>query len=153
ICDAKFGYIYRWDGDAVDLVADYNAPPAFADARRGLRIRPPPRTPVGRMLATKTTVHIADLAAEPIYIEERHPTVVAGVELGGIRTVLAVPMRKENELVGVFIIYRQEVRPFTDKQIALVSNFAAQLSSLSRTRGCSTSFVNRCNTRPRLARC
>jgi hypothetical protein len=67
ICDAKFGYVYRWDGDALDLVAAYNAPPAFADARRGLRIRPNPRMPVGRMLATKTTVHVADLAAELIY--------------------------------------------------------------------------------------
>jgi transcriptional regulator with GAF, ATPase, and Fis domain len=78
------------------------------------------------MLATKTTVHVADLAAESIYIEERDPVMVASVELGGIRTLLAVPMLKENELIGAFMIYRQEVRSFTDKQIALVSNFAAQ---------------------------
>jgi GAF domain-containing protein len=126
ICDAKFGYVYRWDGDALDFVASYNVPPAFADARRGLRIRPNPRMPVGRMLATKTTVHVADSAAERIYTEERDPAIVAGVELGGIRTLLAVPMLKENELIGAVFIYRQEVRPFSDKQIALVSNFAAQ---------------------------
>jgi GAF domain-containing protein/anti-sigma regulatory factor (Ser/Thr protein kinase) len=126
ICDAKFGYIYRWDGDALYLVADYNTPPAFADAHRGLRIHPTPRMPVGRMLATKTTVQVADLAAEPIYTEDRDPRAAAAVELGGIRTLLAVPMLKENELIGAFIIYRQEVWPFTDKQIALVSNFAAQ---------------------------
>jgi hypothetical protein len=67
ICDAKFGYIYRWDGDALVLVAAFNAPPAFADARRGSQIRPNPRMPVGRLLATKTTVQVADLAAETIY--------------------------------------------------------------------------------------
>jgi two-component system, NtrC family, sensor kinase len=82
ICDAKFGYVYRWDGDALDFVASYNVPPAFADARRGLRIRPNPRMPVGRMLATKTTVHVADFAAERIYTEERDPAIVAAVELG-----------------------------------------------------------------------
>jgi GAF domain-containing protein len=71
------------------------------------------------------TVHVADLAAEPMYAE-RDPTMVAGVELGGIRTVLLVPMLKENELIGVFFLSRKEVRPFADKQIALVENFAAQ---------------------------
>ena len=125
ICDANFGYIYRWRGDALDLVAAYNLPPAFAEARRG-RIPLNPRWPIGRMLATRTTVHVADCAAEPLYTEERDPLWVEGVELGGIRTLLAVPMLKENEPIGAFIIYRQEVRPFTDKQIALVSNFAAQ---------------------------
>jgi hypothetical protein len=78
------------------------------------------------MLATKTTVHVADLVAEPVYTEERDPTIVAGVELGGIRKFLLLPMLKENELIGVFSLYRQEVRPFNDKQIALVTNFAAQ---------------------------
>ena len=101
ICDAKFGYIYRWDGDAFDLVATYNVPPAFASARRGLRIHPKPGMPVGRMLATKTTVHVTDVAAEPIYTEERDPAIVTAVEIGGVRTLLAVPMLKESELIGV----------------------------------------------------
>jgi len=78
------------------------------------------------MLATKTTVHIADLAAEPMYAEERDPSFVAAVELGGTRTLLDVPMLKENELIGAIIVYRQEVRPFSEKQIELVQNFAAQ---------------------------
>ena len=78
------------------------------------------------MVATKAVVHVADVAAEPGYIEQRDPAVVAAVELGGVRTILAVPMLKENELIGAFTLYRQEVRPFTDKQIALVTNFAAQ---------------------------
>ena len=77
------------------------------------------------MMATKTVVHIADVAAMQAYLK-RDPAFVAAVELGGMRTFLAVPMLKEDELIGAFIVYRQEVRPFTDKQIALVKNFAAQ---------------------------
>ena len=77
------------------------------------------------MVATKTVTHVADLAAERGYAE-RDPQFVAGIELGGIRTLLSVPMLKENELVGALTIYRNEVRPFTDKQIELVQNFAAQ---------------------------
>jgi GAF domain-containing protein len=125
ICDATFGNIYRWDGNALHLVGTHNTPPAYAEVRRRSPIRPDPRRPMGRMLATKMTVHVADLAAEPMYAE-RDPTMVAGVELGGIRTLLLVPMLKENELIGVFFLSRKEVRPFTDKQIALVENFAAQ---------------------------
>jgi GAF domain-containing protein len=79
-----------------------------------------------RAFATKTTVHVADLAAEPMFAEERDPTLVAGAELGGIRTLLLVPMLKESELIGVFFLSRKEVRPFTDRQIELVKNFAAQ---------------------------
>jgi GAF domain-containing protein len=78
------------------------------------------------MLASKTVAHITDLAAEEVYTERRHPSAVAAVELGGVRTVLLVPIVKEDELIGVFSLYRQEVRPFTDKQIALVQNFASQ---------------------------
>ena len=77
------------------------------------------------MIANKKVVHIADLRAEKAYVD-RDPWIVAGVELASVRTVLMVPMLKENELIGAFSVYRQEVRPFTDKQITLVSNFAAQ---------------------------
>jgi two-component system, NtrC family, sensor kinase len=126
ICDAKFGNIYRWDGDALHLVATHNTPPGFAEFRRRSPIRSSPKNVVGRTIATKTAVHVADLAAEQSYIEQRDPNYVAAVELGGVRTFLAVPMLKENELIGLFTLYRQEVRPFTDKQIALVTNFAAQ---------------------------
>jgi GAF domain-containing protein len=126
LCDAKFGNIFRWDGDALHLVATHNTPPAFAEARRSLPLRPNKENPIGRVLATRTVIHVADLAGDERYTERRDPDVVAAVELGGIRTFVAVPMLKENNLIGALIVYRQEVRPFTDKQIELVQNFAAQ---------------------------
>ena len=126
ICDAKFGNIFRWDGAALHLVATYNTPPAFSQLRSRSPFRPNPENPIGRLLATKAAVHVANLAAEQLYIEKSDPNVVAAVELGGIRTFVAVPMLKESELIGAIIVYRQEVRPFTDKQIALVASFAAQ---------------------------
>ena len=126
ICDAKFGNIFRWDGDAMHLVATHNTPPAFAEYRKRRPLPLKPNLPFGRMVEAKAVVHCADAAALPAYTEERDPDVVAAVELGGIRTFVAVPMLTENKLIGALIVYRQDVRPFTDKQIQLVKNFAAQ---------------------------
>jgi GAF domain-containing protein len=124
ICDAKFGNIYSRDGDGFYLAATLNTPPAFAEYRRQLPIGAGTTTP-GRMVTTKAVIHVADLAVDPNY-DRRHPETVAAVELGGVRTFLAVPMLKDDKLIGALALSRQEIRPFTDKQIALVENFAAQ---------------------------
>ena len=126
ICDAKFGNIYGWNGSTFDLVAMLNTPAALVASRKRSPIRLGGRNLFDRMLATKAAVHVADLAAHELYIEKRDPVTVAAVELGRIRTLVAVPMLKDNELIGGITVYRQEVRPFSDRQIELVQNFAAQ---------------------------
>jgi class 3 adenylate cyclase len=127
ICDAKWGTIHRRDGEALQLMATHNLPPAFAEARsRTALYRPHPKSMFGRMFESRAAVHFADAASQPAYVERLDPVTIAAVELGGVRTVLGVPMLKGNKLIGAFAIARQEARPFTDKQIELVQNFAAQ---------------------------
>jgi two-component system, NtrC family, sensor kinase len=125
ICEAKFGNIYRWEGEALQLVATHNTPPAYAEERRRSPYRPYPHSPIGRMVADKTLAHISDLTAEEVYIAQLDPVAVSAPALGGIRTLLGVPLLSTGELIGAFFLSRQEVRPFTDKQIELVKNFAA----------------------------
>ena len=126
ICDAKFGNIYRAEGDGLRIVASHNTPSVFAEARRSSAyFSPGPKNPVRRMMTTRAVVHVDDVAATEAY-SEREPAAVASVELGGTRTLVIVPMLKDNELVGAFTLARQEVRPFTDRQIELVRNFASQ---------------------------
>jgi len=125
ICDADNGVISRWDGNALHLVATHNMPQAFIELREQSPYRPLRHSPSGRMLATGMLVHIADLAADPAYLEGDAPP-VAAVEIGGIRTMLAVPLLKDSELMGSLSIGRKEVRPFADEQIEIVQNFATQ---------------------------
>ncbi|MGB7857916.1 MAG: GAF domain-containing protein, partial [Pseudolabrys sp.] len=125
ICGASFGVLFRWDNDAWHAAAMYGVPPAFAEFWRRGPQRPGPRTALGRVAVTKQAVHITDVTAEPAYIENES-IFVAAVKLGGFRTILNIPMLKEEELVGAIAIYRTEVNPFTDKQVDLLTNFAAQ---------------------------
>ncbi|HXQ53060.1 MAG TPA: GAF domain-containing protein [Stellaceae bacterium] len=122
ICDAGMGVLYRRDGDALNTVAQHGAM-GVAGMERDLR--PHPQSDFARMIATKATVHTPDLKTSPEY-RLGVPGPVRLVDQVGVRAVLHVPLMREGELIGVFNVYRREPRPFTDKQIELVENFAAQ---------------------------
>jgi class 3 adenylate cyclase len=125
ICEANFGNLLLYDGEGFQGAAFKNAPKAYVDMYSPGPLRPGPHTGLGRVISTKQVIHITDITAGQAYAEH-DPLRMATVQILKARTLLAVPMLKSNELIGAILIYRQEVRPFTDTQIALVQNFAAQ---------------------------
>jgi GAF domain-containing protein len=124
ICDANFGNLYRREGDAFRIGATYGASPAYVEFVRTEQLfHLNPKVGLGRLVRTKELYHVADIAAAPTHGDRLRE---ATIKLAGARTLIALPMLKDNEVIGAIVIYRQEVRPFTEKQIDLVKNFAAQ---------------------------
>ena len=125
LCDAGFGTLWTYDGAYVHAAALYNVPPIFAEFLARAPHPVGPDSAHGRLLRGEAVVHISDIVAEEAY-RLGDPIRRALVELGGGRALLAVPLRKDDAFLGDFVIYRQEARPFSEKQIVLLQNFAAQ---------------------------
>ena len=128
ICEAKFANLFLYEHNQFRIAIQQNAPPPYAEAWRRdpvLVVNERVNNPLAQLAATLRVVCIADLCAERGYME-RAPRMVSLVESAGARSLLAVPMVKDSNLIGAIVVYRQEVRPFNDKQIELVTNFAAQ---------------------------
>jgi GAF domain-containing protein len=125
ICEAKSGNLVLRDGDVFRFVTMYNAPPAYVEFRqREPLIRPTPNSAMERTLATRQATQIADVTEHQANLED--PNRRSFAALTGARTLIVVPMLKDDDIVGLIGIYRKEVRPFTDKQIELLMNFAAE---------------------------
>jgi GAF domain-containing protein/anti-sigma regulatory factor (Ser/Thr protein kinase) len=126
LCEASYGTLWLCEGDAIRAVAVHGTlPDAFTAWLQRRTESRPPHPVIARAARSGQTVHVTDLRREEAYVG-RDRLAIAIVELGGVRTLVAVPMLKDNRPIGVISIYRREVRPFTDKQIALVTNFARQ---------------------------
>jgi two-component system NtrC family sensor kinase len=125
LCGAKFAMLFLYEDNKFRAVGKWNLPPAWEEFLGKNAILANPKIPMGKVVLTHQSVHVVDVLTDQAYIEG-YPGMIGVAELGGARTLLQVPMLKENELVGTIGIYRHEVLPFTEKQIALVQSFAAQ---------------------------
>jgi two-component system NtrC family sensor kinase len=128
LCGAQFGNLDLREGDGFRMAALHNAPTAYIEWRQRepvVHITGLPHIPLARIVRTKAVQHVADLTKDEAYIK-RAPPIVALVESAGARSLLSVPMLKEGDVIGAIVIYRQEVRPFTEKQIELITSFARQ---------------------------
>jgi PAS domain S-box-containing protein len=125
LCGAKFGCLFLRDGNAFTVAADRNLPPGYAQIVRGHAFSAETNTGFRRLVESKAAVHIRNLLADPTYAEGE-PLRAAAVALGGVRSLVAVPLMKKGEVIGGFTIYRDEPGGFADNQVALVTTFADQ---------------------------
>ena len=143
ICEAEFGTLVLYEGDACRHVAGHDAPRAYAELRlREPLFCPGPEHPLSLVLKVKQVLQIADLSAEPEGVRGRL------ADLASARTLLVVPMLKDNELIGAISIFRQEVSPLPTSRSSWSRTSRARRSSPSRTRDCSPNCANRYNSRP-----